>query len=291
MYRTSSKLLVGAALLVLSLATGASTAEAQTTWNIFTTQTPTETLDAAPGWEVGTRFSSSKAGKVIGFRFWRASGETGSNYAKLWTNTGTKLATSSAFPSGTGWVETYLNNPVSISANTTYRLSVNTNTKQVKKGGAYVFDGHIYNGPLFSDSGYYGQPLNAMPTAESASMYFVDVIFEETVPKPDLYISNINPFSGSNVVITVCNQGAGNAGTSYTRLAHWAAPLPTGQGQWLVIIDLYTPAIAAGQCTNVSYGSSSPVGYHNEYHVDADSLGGVSETSETNNRLILYWNR
>ena len=128
------KLFASVILVLLSLVAGALAAEAQgPTWTIFTTQTPTETLDASPGWEVGTRFSSSKAGKVIGFRFWRAAGETGSNYGKLWTNSGQRLKMSKAFPSGTGWVEIYLDTPVSITANTTYRVSVNTNTKQVKK--------------------------------------------------------------------------------------------------------------------------------------------------------------
>jgi hypothetical protein len=285
------KLLTGVTFLLLIL-TGVSAVQGQTQWTIFTTQTPTETLDASPGWEVGTRFRSSKAGKVIGFRFWRAAGETGTNYGKLWTDSGTRLKMSNPFPSGTGWVTVYLDNPVSIAANTTYRVSVNTNTKQVKKGGAYVFDGHITNGPLFSDSGYYGQPLNAMPTAESASMYFVDVIFQEPPPPlPDMYVSNINPFSGTNVVMTVCNTGPSDVGATYTRLAHWVAPLPTGAGHWQVIVDVSTPAIPAGQCRDVSYPSSSPVGYHNEYHVDADSLGAVAESNESNNRTILFWNR
>jgi len=132
--------------------------------------------------------------------------------------------------------------------------------------------------------------LSYSPTLASAS-YFVDVIFQEDVPLPDLYVAGINPYSGTNVVITVCNQGAGGAGSSFTRLAHWIAPLPTGQGWWKVIVDLGTPAIAAGQCATVSYPSSSPVGYHNEYHVDADSQFAVSESNESNNRTILWWDR
>lgn len=291
------KLFVGVTLLLLFLGAGTTGVEAQApTWTIFTNQTPTETLDAAPGWEVGTRFRSSKPGKVIGFRFWRAAGETGTNYGKLWTNSGTRLKMSNAFPSGTGWVTVYLNTPVTISANTTYRVSVNTNTKQVKKGGAYVYDGHITNGPLFSDGGYYGQPLNAMPTAESASYFFVDVIFEEYVPpppKPDLYIGDINPFSGTKVSITVCNGGAADVTVNtYTRLAHWVAPLPTGPGWWQEIIDLFTPGpIPVGQCKLVEYTTPSAVGYHHEYHVDADSQNQVSESNETNNRAIRTWDR
>ncbi|MFL6199672.1 MAG: DUF4082 domain-containing protein [Thermoanaerobaculia bacterium] len=287
------KLLLTVALLLVFAGAATPGVEAQT-WTIFTTQTPTETLDASPGWEVGTRFTTSKPGKVIGFRFWRAVGETGTNYGKLWNNSGTRLKMSNAFPSGTGWVTVYLNTPVIISTNTVYRVSVNTNTKQVKKGGAYVFDGHITNGPLFSDSGYYGQPLNAMPTAESASYFFVDVIFQEDVPpppKPDLVISDINPFSGTKVVMKVCNVGNADAGQSYTRLHHWVAPLPTGQGWVQTFVDVYTNPIPAGQCGYPELNDPSAVGYHHEYTVDADSQNQVSESNETNNRAKLTWDR
>lgn len=286
------KILHGVALLLLFLGAGATVAEAQgTQWTLYTNQGPTETLDAAPGWEVGTRFTSSKPGKIVGFWFWRAEGETGSNYAKLWTNSGTKLKTSNAFPARPGWVMVLLNTPVDIAANTTYRVSVNTNTKQVKKGGAYAFDGPLSNGPLYSDGGYYGQPVGAMPNSSSASYYFIDVIFEEYPAKADLVISDINPFSGTSVVITVCNNGNANAAQTYTRLHHWVAPLPTGQGWVQTLIDLYTPPIAAGQCINVTYSDPSAVGYHHEYTVDVDSHGVVSEASETNNRAKRTWDR
>src|SRR4051812_16538494 len=91
-------------------------------WNIFTTQTPDAILDAAPGWEVGTRFQSSKSGKIIGFRFWRADGESGTNTGRLWTESGSQLGTAN-FGAGTGWVTATLTTPVHINANTDYRVS------------------------------------------------------------------------------------------------------------------------------------------------------------------------
>lgn len=286
------KFFITATLVFFVFAAGPRVSQAQApTWTIFTTQTPTETLDATPGWEVGTRFRSSKAGKVIGFRFWRAVGETGSNYGKLWTDSGTQLKKSKAFPSGTGWVEIILDNPVNISVNTTYRVSVNTNTRQVKKGGAYAFDGPISEGPLYSDGGYYGQPINAMPTSNSASMFFVDVIFEEFVPKPDLYIGDINPFNGNNVYATVCNMGNTNAGPSTARLFHSRSPLPTGPINWQQTCFMPTPALAVNQCAVVGCVSPSPVGTHNDYHVDADFYNVVMESNETNNRGYRFWDR
>lgn len=152
-------------------------------YTIFTSQTPASTLDATPGWEVGTRFYTSVEGCVIGFRFYRASGETGSNQVKLWTNSGTLLRSRTVASSGTGWKELYLYHPladhrVCIAANTYYRVSVNTNTAQVKTFGAFD-NGPITNGPLTATQGYYGQPTGSMPGTVSNSNFFVDVIFQE----------------------------------------------------------------------------------------------------------------
>ncbi|MFL5542155.1 MAG: hypothetical protein ACJ8J0_24425, partial [Longimicrobiaceae bacterium] len=51
-----------------------------TRWTLYTSQTPESTLAGAePGWEVGTRFYSTVPGRIVGLRFWRAVGETGTN--------------------------------------------------------------------------------------------------------------------------------------------------------------------------------------------------------------------
>jgi hypothetical protein len=268
------------------------TATANPRWSLYDSQTPTENLDATGGWEVGTRFSSTARGRVVGFRFYRAAGETGTNYGRLWTNTGTKLKTSNPFPSGTGWVTVMLDNPVEISANTTYRVSVNTNTRQAKTGGGYAYNGALSNGPLYSDGGYYGQPAGAFPTSSSASYFFIDVIFEEYVvtPKPDLYIYDINPFSGSSVVITVCNAGDAPAAASYTRYYHWQAP-PVGNGQVVALVDLSTPAMNASECKNIPVADPSPVGYAHDYQATADIGGVVAESNESNNWAKRTWRR
>ncbi|MDB4951795.1 MAG: Carbohydrate binding family 6 [Gemmatimonadetes bacterium] len=154
-------------------------------WNIFTTQTPTTTLSASPGWEVATRFKTSVAGCIVRVRFYRAAGETGTNTVKLWSNSGTLLF-SETFSSPTqGWnyVELrehgfgpYSDLSICIPANTYFRVSVNTNTYQVKTPGGLASP--IVNGPLTADLSYYGQPTGSMPTTSSTSTYFVDVYFE-----------------------------------------------------------------------------------------------------------------
>lgn len=160
------------------------------TWRIFTTQTPATTVDASPGWEVGTRFYATTAGCITHLHFYRAPGETGHNYAKLWSDAGALLFSgriANEWYSTDGWYTLPLqpimggvgNNIVCIPANTYFRVSVNTNTKQVKTFG-YLDNGPIVNGPLVADLSYYGQPTGSMPTQGSGSIYFVDVTFVES---------------------------------------------------------------------------------------------------------------
>lgn len=150
-----------------------------TTWTIFTTQTPASTVEnspGSPGWEVATRFYTTQKGAVKGLRFWRAVGETGTNTLRLWMHSGTQLGSGSV-SSGSGWQYAYFSGPICLIPYTYYRVSVNTNTKQVKTFGAFD-SGVIANGPLVADGGYYGQPTGSMPTTFSGSNFFVDVIFD-----------------------------------------------------------------------------------------------------------------
>lgn len=264
-------------------------------WNIFTSQTPSTILDATPGWEVGTRFRSSKAGKVIGFRFWRADGETGTNTGRLWTETGTQLGWAN-FPSGgPGWVTVNLASPVHIDANTDYRVSVNTNVAQAKTFG--TFNGTtVTNGPITADAGLYGQPTGAMPTSGSVNAFLADVIFEEDVPLPNLYVGALNPtlvniYGQPVVVIQVCNGGPGAAAASTTQYWHWRAPLSGGAGSWIRQSNLPTPALASGACADLTQVENSDVGYHHEYHVRADIFDVVYESNEGDNYAIVTWNR
>ncbi|HEV7504091.1 MAG TPA: DUF4082 domain-containing protein [Thermoanaerobaculia bacterium] len=143
----------------------------------FTSQTPTDNLDTAGVvYSVGTQFSSSSSGYITSLRFYRASGETGTNTGKLWTDSGTLLA-SETFPSSpsSGWVEVALSTPVAISASTLYRVSVNTNTHQ-SKTGCGIGSG-ITNQVLTAAQGFWVAG-NTFPTTSSCSNYFIDVKFD-----------------------------------------------------------------------------------------------------------------
>jgi hypothetical protein len=156
-------------------------------WTVFNLGTPASTLDATGGWEVGTRFYATVNGCITRFSFYRAAGETGTNTVKLWTNTGTLLFSKTFNIPHTGWnyvelrnhgINPYVDLSVCILRGTYYRVSVNTNTKQVKTMG-YFDGGPVIHGPLVADKGYYGQPTGSMPTTATGSGFFVDVTFTE----------------------------------------------------------------------------------------------------------------
>jgi hypothetical protein len=141
---------------------------------IFSSQTPGTISSAAPGYEVGTQFSSSVNGTVKGIRFYRAPGETGDNVLRLWTDSGTLLASGRFVDNGSnasGWQEIAIGG-VPITAGTRYRVTVNTNTMQAKTNCG--LGSGLTNGPLTAWQGFWGQPIGGMPTNGSCSNFFVD---------------------------------------------------------------------------------------------------------------------
>ena len=258
-------------------------------WNLFTSETPQQVLDATGGWEIGMRFRTSKPGRVIGFRFWRAEGETGTNAVRLWTTSGSSpLAEATVRETGTGWKTVMLTNPYRIDVNRDYIVSANTNTRQAKTFGTLV-NGPITNGPLSMDFSYYGQPINKRPTQGSYSLYFVDVIFAEDVPLPDLVISDINPYNATQVYVQVCNIGQANADATVTELFHNLIP-PVGPATPRVL-RANTPALAPGGCDWTQFNESSPAGYTHDYQARADRLDVVYESNENNNFGRRIWPR
>ena len=96
--------------------------------SIFTTQLPAYTGTDGP-YELGVKFQASKAANVSSIRYYRANGESGSHTGHIWSANGTLLA-SVVFSNETasGWQTANLANPLPITANTTYVVSVNSNT-------------------------------------------------------------------------------------------------------------------------------------------------------------------
>jgi hypothetical protein len=154
---------------------------------IFTTQTPERTsIDSDGGREVGTLFSVYANGSISGFRFWKAAGESGTHTARLWTTSGTLLASATfSNESSSGWqaVGTF----VAVAAGT-YVVTVNTNVKMVKTAMYFDSIGPISHDNIYANLSYHGQPAGSFPIIGASGIYFVDVNFRPLinvcVPEP-----------------------------------------------------------------------------------------------------------
>lgn len=146
--------------------------------SIYTSQTPSEFLDAYPGWQVGTRFIPDVDGRFTGYRFYKAPGETGSHTARLYNSAG-QLLHSATFGSETasGWQRVTFTSLVYGYAGEEYYVTVNTNVKQAKAPGYFHLNGPIYRNWGAAYGGAYGQPINAFPSSGSSSSFFVDVYY------------------------------------------------------------------------------------------------------------------
>jgi len=143
---------------------------------IFTDQTPTRTtVDADGGREVGTLFTVDVEGLISGFRFWKAVGETGTHTAKLWTTSGTLVASATfSGETSSGWQSVASSTPIAAG---TYVVSVNTNVQMVKTAMYFDTAGAISHGDIYADTSYHGQPAGSFPTTSASGIYFVDVKF------------------------------------------------------------------------------------------------------------------
>lgn len=152
---------------------------------LFTAQAPSNAnaTDEVP-YELGMKFKSTKAGKILAVRYYKAASDTGTHVGKIWSATGTLLA-SVTFTGETasGWQEKALVSPLTITANTTYVVSVNV-------GGYFPITTNAFPSspslPLTNGSlsvvndgvnGLFGSPSTFPTSSFQNSNYFRDVLF------------------------------------------------------------------------------------------------------------------
>ena len=168
--------------LVTTKSLAVSVAAAQQSVSIFTTQAPAQ-VNQTDGsqLELGVKFQSSVAGTITGIRFWKGSSEGGGHIGRIWSASGTLLASVTfANETASGWQTQNLATPLPIQANTTYVVSVGTtNNFYVVSGSA--LNTAVSNGPLSTIAGGNGVFANrgAFPSTGSfnAGNYFRDVVF------------------------------------------------------------------------------------------------------------------
>ncbi|WP_013334325.1 N,N-dimethylformamidase beta subunit family domain-containing protein [Gloeothece verrucosa] len=149
---------------------------------ILTTQVPNlqNFTDGVP-YELGMKFRSASAGQLIAIRYWKAASETGTHIGKIWTATGTLLA-SVTFTNETasGWQYQALETPLNIQSNTNYVVSVNGNAYYVATNNELA--NPIINADLSSvadnNNGVYNINPNSFPTSSYQNTnYYRDIVF------------------------------------------------------------------------------------------------------------------
>ncbi|MDQ2913089.1 MAG: Ig-like domain-containing protein, partial [Chloroflexota bacterium] len=166
--------------------------------------------------------------------YYKSTANTGTHVGHLWSGTGTLLATATfSGESGSGWQEVTFGSPIAITANTTYVASYHTDTGHYSVNQHYFDAGAVDSPPLQAlkdgTDGPNGVYLygagGAFPTQTfAASNYWVDVVFESSVPADTTppTITSTSPVAnatavavGSNVSATFSEQVTGVSGATF----------------------------------------------------------------------------
>ena len=131
-----------------SFTTGTATSPSYTVWASSAIPGVASANDSSSV-EVGTKFTSAKAGSVTAIRFYKGSGNTGTHTGSLWSSTGTQLVSINfAGETASGWQTQTLSTPVRIAANTTYVVSYHAPAGHYSADSGYFFAAGVNNYPL-----------------------------------------------------------------------------------------------------------------------------------------------
>lgn len=170
-------------------------------------------LDVADGrsgtgltYEMGTKIAVDKTMRLTGIRFYKDAGETGTHIGRVWSSTGTQLGTATfASESASGWQTATLTSPITLTANTTYVVSVGLNSRFVMSTSGLATS--VVNGPLHSvadgANGVFGNSAGTFPTGSwSNSNYFVDAVVANVGQSNSPSVVSRTPVTGATGVAT-----------------------------------------------------------------------------------------
>ena len=160
--------------------------------------------------ELGVKFQADQDGYIIGLRFYKGLGNTGTHVGNLWDSTGQLLA-SAIFVNETasGWQQLLFAAPVAVTANTTYVASYHAPNGNYAVDTTYFAAAGVVNPPLQAlangidgGNGVFSYGPSAFPTDSfNAANYWVDVVFELDVAPPEVLVTS--PAAGAVLTGTV----------------------------------------------------------------------------------------
>jgi hypothetical protein len=131
-------------------------------------------------YELGMKFIPNVAGRITAIRFYKSPKETGSHTGKIYSSSGTLLA-SVAFTGETasGWQQQNLATPLALTAGSTYVVTVNTGANYYVSttSGLATQKTSANLKTVVGSNGVFG-PVGSLPTQSwNNSNYFRDVVF------------------------------------------------------------------------------------------------------------------
>lgn len=162
---------------------------------------------------VGTRFTTSEAGKITGLRFYKGASNLGTHTGTLWGADGSALASVTfTNESSAGWQTAVFSTPVSVVPGVEYIASYTAPAGNYSVTPSQLASA-VTRGPLtaVANGGSYTY-AGGFPKERSTSGYAVDAIFERPIPAPVL-------------VTRTPDDGAVNVAADATISATFDAPL------------------------------------------------------------------
>jgi Domain of unknown function (DUF4082)/Matrixin len=147
--------------------------------SLFDTLLPADPPTAGnAGSEFGVEISSAISGYIMGLKFYKAPGETGSHVGRVWSSTGQLLASVNFVnETASGWQGALLSNPVPIQVGQRYRVSYTANTYKSKTSCGLSLP--VTNYPLTAHYGYTSPVGGTFPNTQNCNNFFVDVRFDQ----------------------------------------------------------------------------------------------------------------
>ena len=259
------------------------TASAQAATTIFGTATPATADSKDPTAVVlGVKFSSEVPGTITGIRFYKATANTGTHVASLWSSSGTLLASATVTgESASGWQLLTFSTPVTISANTTYVASYLAPKGHYSETLSGFATAGASSPPLTAlantasaNGVYVYSATNAFPThTYKATNYWVDVLFEAAHPTAPGPVGNVTAQAGANsATVSWSAPTSGGAPTEYK-----ITPYISGEAQPSTVLTGSPPATAT---TLTGLKGATPYSFTVQ-PLNAAGAGPVSSPSNT----------
>ncbi|WP_433971185.1 DUF4082 domain-containing protein [Tunturiibacter lichenicola] len=261
-------------------------ADAQVT--IFPASSTPGTIDhgnPAPT-ELGVQFKSDTTGYITGLRFYKATTNTGTHVAHLWTTSGVLLQ-SATFTNETasGWQQVNFATPVQVTANTVYiasywapvgHYSIDFNyfkTKGVDNAPLHA----LQNGVNGGNGVYFHASKSKFPSANyESSNFWVDVVYsaQATAANPQLSVSastlsfgSIAVNSSTTASVTLTSSGtspltvnsAAVSGTGFS-LAAGTFPTTLNPNSSMTLQVQFKPTASGAATGQLTIGSNSTTG-------------------------------